>query len=368
MADGNKTEKPTEQRRRKAREEGQVSRSRELGSVLSLVGAAVTLVALSQDMARHWSTFYNGLLAAAVDGDFTANGPILFWSAVEVLRWIVPVLLVAMVLSVSATLAQGGLNFAPAALQPKVSRMSPASRIGQIFSIATLGTLAKSLLPFLAIAVFGATAVQSHWSELARASGTDIRLLASVVGEILSSIAWKSALVLLAWAAVDYVLTWQQGESKLKMSKEEIKREYKENDGNPFTKGQIRKLQRAMRQRKPLEAAATATMVITNPTHFAVALRYESSMAAPEVVAKGLDLLAQKIKAIARENNVPTIENKTLARALYKEVEVGEAIPADLYGAVAEILVVVLRAEATAREQEEMRNRRNAAGEVVPPQ
>lgn len=365
MADGNKTEKATPERRRKAREEGQVARSRELGSVLALVGMAVTLVALSQDMARHWSTFYNGLLAAAVDGDFTANGPILFWSAVEVMRWIVPVLLVAMMLSVAATLAQGGINVAPAALQPKIQRMSPASRMGQIFSMATIGTLAKSLIPFFAIAFFGATALESHWSELARASGSDIRLLASVVGEILRSIAWKSALVLLAWAAVDYVLTWQQSESKLKMSKEEIRREHKESDGNPHTKGQIRRLQRAMRQRKPLEAAATATMVITNPTHFAVALRYEGSMGAPEVVAKGLDLLAEKIKAIAREHNVPTIENRTLARALYKEVEVGAAIPADLYGAVAEILVVVLRAEAAAREQEEMRSRRNAAGEVV---
>lgn len=367
MADGNKTEKATPERRRKAREDGQVARSRELGSVLALVGVAMTLVTLSQDMARHWATFYNGLLAAAVDGDFTANGPILFWSAVEVLRWIVPVLLVAMVLSVTATLVQGGLNFAPAALQPKLQRISPASRMGQIFSMATVGTLAKSLLPFLAIGFFGATALQSHWSELARASGSDIRLLASVVGEIIRSIAWRSALVLLAWAAVDYVLTWQQSESKLKMSKEEVKREHKENDGNPHTKGQIRKLQRAMRQRKPLEAAATATMVITNPTHFAVALRYESSMGAPEVVAKGLDLLAQKIKAIAGENGVPTIENRTLARALYRDVEVGQAIPAELYGAVAEILAAVFRAQAEMREQEAMRSRRNAAGEVIPP-
>jgi flagellar biosynthetic protein FlhB len=120
-----------------------------------------------------------------------------------------------------------------------------------------------------------------------------------------------------------------------------------------------------MRKRKPLEATAKATMVVTNPTHFAVALRYEPSMRAPEVVAKGRDLLAQRIKAIATEHNVPLMENKMLARALYSTVEVGQAIPSDLYQAVAEILVVVFRAQAELREREAMRSRRNAAGEVV---
>lgn len=122
-----------------------------------------------------------------------------------------------------------------------------------------------------------------------------------------------------------------------------------------------------MRKRRPLEATAKATMVITNPTHFAVALRYEPSMRAPDVVAKGRDMLAQRIKTIAQENNVPVMENKMLARALFSAVEVGQAIPSDLYQAVAEILVVVFRAQAELREREAMRSRRNAAGEVVNP-
>ena len=120
-----------------------------------------------------------------------------------------------------------------------------------------------------------------------------------------------------------------------------------------------------MRKRKPLEAAATATMVVTNPTHFAVALRYEPSMRAPEVVAKGRDLLAQRIKAIAQQNNVPVMENKVLARALFNAVEVGHSIPSDLYQAVAEILVAVFRAQAELREREAMRSRKNATGEVI---
>jgi flagellar biosynthetic protein FlhB len=365
MPESDKTQKATPHRRKKAREQGQIARSREFGNVLALVGAATTLAMLCSNLVPHWAAFYHGLLIAACEGDIGANGPIWYWSMVEVLRWIVPILLVAMLLSVSVTLAQGGLNFAPAALTPKFERLSPGNRLGQIFSFVTLGNLLKSLIPFLAIGLFGFGAIKSHWSDLAQASGEDLRTFVMAIGEILRSVLWKAVLVLIAWAGVDYVLTWRQSESKLRMSHDEVKREHKENEGNPFTKGQVRKRQRAMRKRRPLEAAAKATMVVTNPTHFAVALRYEPSMRAPEVVAKGRDLLAQRIKTIAQENNVPVMENKVLARALFSTVEVGEAIPSDLYQAVAEILVVVFRAQAELREREAMRSRRDATGEVV---
>lgn len=368
MAHSDKTQKATPHRRKKAREEGQIARSRELGSVLAIVGAASVLAMSSSDIVERWATFYQGLLTAACSGDVSPEGPVLFWSAVELLHWVVPVLLISMLLSVSATLAQGGINFAPAALAPKFERLSAAKRLEQIFSVVSLGNLLKSMLPFLAIAAFGISAIRAHWTELARASNEDVHTLMSTLVGLVMSVTWKSVLVLIAWAGVDYLLTWRQAESKLRMSHEELKREFKENEGNPFIKGQIRRRQRAMRKRKPLQAAATATIVITNPTHFAVALQYEPSMRAPEVVAKGSDLLAQKIKAIAYENQVPVMENKPLARALYNTVEVGQAIPSDLYQAVAEILVVIFRAQAQVRDQESMRTRKNAWGEVVDPQ
>lgn len=364
MPGSDKTQKATPHRRKKAREQGQVARSREFGNVLALVGVATTLAFLCSDLMPHWATFYRGLLVAACDGDIGASGPIWFWSMAEVLRWIVPVLLVAMLLSVSVTVAQGGLNFAPSALAPKFERLSPGNRLDQIFSFVTLGNLLKSLLPFLAIGLFGFGAIRSHWSDLAQASGEDLRTLMMTLGEILRSVLWKAVLVLIAWAGVDYLLTWKQSESKLRMSYDEVKREHKENEGNPFTKGQVRRRQRAMRKRRPLEAAAKATMVVTNPTHFAVALQYEPSMRAPEVVAKGQDLLAQRIKSIAQENNVPIMESKVLARSLYSTVEVGQPIPSDLYQAVAEILVVVFRAQAELRDRDILRSRKNAAGEV----
>ena len=155
-------------------------------------------------------------------------------------------------------------------------------------------------------------------------------------------------------------------ESDLKMTKEEVREESKQNDGNPLIKSRIRRLQRRMRKKQALAAAATANCHRYNlPTHFAVALRYTPDMPAPLVVSKGQNLLAQQIKALGAEHGIPILENKPLAQALYKTVEVGEAIPSTLYQAVADILVIVFRAQAEVRKQEAMRRNRNASGELV---
>ncbi len=367
MPESNQTEKATPQRRKKAREQGQIARSRELPNLLALGGVAGAVMWISNGMGAHWQSFYVGSLAVASSDSFTATGPLFFWTALEVMRWVFPVLLLALVLSVGAGLVQGGINFAPAALQPKIERLSPNGRLKQIFSSASLSSLGKSLIPFAFILVIGVHALQDRWAELALASEIDIRSLVSLVAATAFTVAWKSGLVLLAWSAIDYGLLWRRNEAQLRMSKEELKREHKENDGNPHTKRQIRKLQRAMRRARSLQAVQTATIIVTNPTHFAVALRYEAPMAAPEVVAKGRDLLAQKIKDIAREYGITVMENKPLAQALYKSVEVGDSIPAQLYQAVAELLVIVYKAQTELREQEKARRAKNAAGEAVQP-
>ena len=151
------------------------------------------------------------------------------------------------------------------------------------------------------------------------------------------------------------------------MSRQDLKDEMKQTDGNPVIKARVRRVRRQMRKRQALAAAKKATVVVTNPTHYAVALQYETSMAAPIVVAKGLDLLAQQIREIAQEHGIPLMENRPLAQALYKGVEVGDAIPAALYQAVADILVVVYRAQAELRAQEAARRRRTASGERIRP-
>ena len=363
MADSSKTEEATPKRRTKAREQGQVARSRELPGVCALAAVAGVLALMAPQAVTHWTVLYRNTLYAAAEGNIESNGPVLFWSSVEVMRWIVPTLLAGMAVSVLTGLAQGGVNFAPEALALKFERFNPVSKLGQIFSPMGLSNLLKSLLPFSAILWVAVNAVREHWETMTHASSIGLRPFASFVGSVMLEMTWKSGLILLAWSAVDYFLTMKKMDSDMKMTKQEVREEYKETDGNPVIKSRIRQLQRAMRKRHSLKAAATATVIVTNPTHYAIALRYETDMPAPIVVAKGRDLLAEKIKQVGRDHGIMLVENRPLAQALYKSVEVGDSIPAKLYQAVAEILALVFRAQAEVRRSDAERRSRNASGQ-----
>jgi flagellar biosynthetic protein FlhB len=179
------------------------------------------------------------------------------------------------------------------------------------------------------------------------------------MGSMLIEILWKSGLMFALWAGVDYMFLWWKNEGDLKMSRQEMRDELKQTEGRPETKARFRRIQRQVRRRQMLKAAEKATVVVTNPTHYAVALRYDPEMAAPVVVAKGLDFMAAKIKEVAWKFDIPVMENKPLAQALYKSVEVGDPIPSALYHAVAEIFVLVFRAQSEVRNRD-ARNRRTA--------
>jgi flagellar biosynthesis protein FlhB len=363
MADSSKTEQATPKRKSKAREKGQVPRSRELPGVFALAGVAGVLMVMASTSITHWTTFYRNALYFASTGNFESNGPLFFWSSVEVMRWIVPILLAAVTLSAFSGMAQGGINFAPEALALKFDRFNPASKLGQIFSPVGLSNLLKSLLPFGAILWLAINAIRANFETMVHASSLGLRVFSGFVGSIVFALTWKAGLVLLLWSAVDYVFTLMKSNSDMKMTKQEVREEHKESDGNPVIKSRIHRLRRAMRRRQSLKAAATATVVVTNPTHYAIALRYEMEMPAPIVVAKGRNLLAEKIKQLARDSGIMLVENKPLAQALYQSVEVGDSIPAKLYQAVAEILALVFRAEAEVRKAEAARGSRNASGQ-----
>jgi flagellar biosynthetic protein FlhB len=351
MADANKSEKPTPQKRKKAREQGQVARTRELSSALAWSGAIGLLAWQIPDVPRQWRGLLQSTLDLSVREPLLPGGPILFWSAVGVLRWIVPVLAFAWVLSFAGGVAQGGLVFAGEALALKPDRLNPASKLKQMFSLTGLSAILKSLLPFGVIIWVGYSTVSSHWPTIVHASDFSARSYTSFLLGAMWELCWKSGLVLLSWSAVDYLLVRQKLESDLKMSRQEMRDELKQTDGNPAVKGRIRRLQRQLRRRQMLKDTEKASVVITNPTHFAVALRYTMDMEAPIVVAKGKDFLAQEIREVARWHNITILENPPLAQALYHTVEVGSAIPSALYTAVAEILAFVFRAQAQARQQ-----------------
>jgi len=170
-----------------------------------------------------------------------------------------------------------------------------------------------------------------------------LRSLSAFMFSMIIEVGWKSGLILLAWSAIDYFLTWSKLEGDLKMSREELREEFKETDGNPAIKARIRKIQRSMRRTQLLKATETATVVITNPTHYAVALQYDRGMNAPVCLAKGLDAIALKIREVAGEHGIPVVENPPLARALHATVEIDEEIPTEHYRAVAEVIGYVMK-------------------------
>jgi flagellar biosynthesis protein FlhB len=368
MADGNKTEQATPRQRKRARERGQVPRSRELSAALSMVAVAGALYYVGRDALPQWTNFFRNVLQSASSDSIEPSGPLLYWTCIEAMRWTFPILIAALVVSVIAGVAQGGFVLAPGALELKFERLNPADKLKQLVSLTALSTILKSLLPFSAIAWIGYEAIRNHWGAILSSSFTDARAFAVLIAGILLEIGWKSGLVLLAWSGVDYLLIWRKNESDMKMSREDIKEEMKQSDGNPQSKARIRRIQRQVRRRQMLKATETATVVVTNPTHYAVALRYEPSMAAPVVVAKGLNLLAARIKEIAWRYDIPVMENRPLAQALYKGVEVGDPIPAALYHAVAEILVFVFKAQAEVRAREAQRRANLTRRQEVRPQ
>ncbi len=350
MADSSKSEKATPQKRKKAREQGQVARTRELSNSLAWAGGLALVAWQIPNVTQQWRGLLQNSLDLSIQEPLRPGAPILFWMAAGVLRWIVPVVATAWVLSVSAGLAQGGLIFAPEALAFKPERMNPATKLKQMFSLAGLSGILKSLLPFAVIVWIGISTISKHLNTVVHASDLGVRAYAGFLVGVMGELVWKSGLVLVCWSGVDYLLVRQKLEGDLKMSRQDLKDEMKQTEGNPATKGRIRRIQRSLRRRQMLRDTEKASVVITNPTHFAVALRYDMMMDAPIVISKGRDFLAQEIKEVARWHGIPVLENPPLAQALYRTVAVGQAIPGALYAAVAEILAFVFRAQVRARQ------------------
>jgi flagellar biosynthetic protein FlhB len=255
---------------------------------------------------------------------------------------------VSWLVATAGGLAQGGIVFAPQALVPNIGRLNPATRFTQLFSLAGLSRLLKSLLPTAVVVYLAVGILIRDWAVLPHLLTAGRGAVLAFTVSRMFEVTWKGSLVLLVWSAADYLLERQRHENELKMSKQEQKDEFKETEGNPAVKQRIRRLQRQARRKRMLKDVEKAAVVITNPTEFAIALQYGMEMEAPVLVAKGRNLLAAQIKEIARWHGIPIVENPPLAHALYRAVEVGQAIPPQLYAVVAEILAAIWRAQARA--------------------
>jgi flagellar biosynthetic protein FlhB len=268
------------------------------------------------------------------------------------MRWLLAPMALLWSIAVASSIAQGGIVFSPAALQPNLGRLNPIRNIGNLFSLAGLNRMLKSLVPAAVMLYLAYGIIRRDWSAVVSSSRAPVSALLNWMFTRWYEIAWKCGLVLLAWSAADYFFQNRQLENSLMMTKQEVSQEMKDAEGNPLVRGEIRKRRRAMRKRWKMKDVERATAVIVNPQHFAVALEYRpQTMPAPMVIAKGMNAVALRIKETARWNNIPIVENAPLAQALYRATEIGEVIPAKLYTAVAEILAFLFRTQASLRNQ-----------------
>jgi flagellar biosynthesis protein FlhB len=353
---GDRTEQASQHRREKARTDGDILHSKELSAAAGTLAGVLSLGFLGGRILDAFRSSFSAALDLGAPDRWEAAT---LQQTLIAMRSITMDALTPVGIAVSAIVAgalsagmiqTGGLQMHIGSIGFRLDRINPASNLKNLFSLRAVSRLGKSLLPAGLLAVF---AVQRITRELTLPPFSTARLnsLASDVYGLLSSTAW----VLLGWALVDYIVEWRSRESRLMMSREEMKQEFKETEGSPQTRGRIRSLQRQMRRRKVKADVSRAAVVLTNPTHYAVALGFDFvAMDAPRVLAKGRNLLAEEIKAEARWAGVPIIENPPLARSLYRSVEVGHSIPIDLYAAVAAILAYLYRQ----RVEAEMRERR----------
>jgi flagellar biosynthetic protein FlhB len=344
LSGDNRTEHATPRRHNKARERGQIARSRELPSALVVLAMTLLLGWKAPAWAGQWRGLFRQFMNAGIKGDISSGTTIATKVGWTMFDWMGPILALIWLLAVMGMIAQGGMVFAGEALQPDWNRLNPAHNMRQLISGSGLSRLLKSLLPFGLVLYLGFTVFLRDWEQMVHASGMETKTLLVWIVNRLFEFSWKAGLALLTWSGLDYAVQHMQMERGLRMTKQEVREEFKETEGHPGIKARIRRIQRDLRRRRMMKDVPTATVVITNPNEYAVALRYHpATMAAPLVVAKGRNLLAQRIKQLARWSEVPIMENPPLARALYKAAEVGQNIPANLYTAVAEILAFIYR-------------------------
>jgi flagellar biosynthesis protein FlhB len=343
-SDVEKTESATPKRLEKAREEGQVARSRELTSFALLSAGFFGIWGLSSPISLHMQSILRGALSFNHDTVLDTRQMLIGASTAgrEAAMALFPVLALTGLAALAAPMALGGWLLSTKPLAPNFGRLNPAKGIGRIFSSQGPIMLGMSILKTL---VVGGLAGWAMWARKDEVLGLVTKPLDLALADAMHLLVVCcgmaiSGLFLVAALDVPYQL-WTHAK-KLRMSKEEVKREHRESDGDPQQKGRIRAQQRAASRRRMMSAIPTADVIVTNPTHFAVALKYaDGEMRAPKVVAKGVNLVAARIRDLGREHNIPLLEAPPLARALYHNVEINREIPGALYGAVAQVLAWV---------------------------
>ena len=350
MADDNKdqkTEEPTSKRVTDTEKKGNFAHSREINSSFILLAALLGFMILGEQSTRHVMGSWTEMFAESWALQLTPEEiyKVTVNSMKAYLNISAPFLVLIMLAGLMSNIIQiGGLRFSSHPLVPKFSKLSPLKGFGRIFSKNSVMELFKSLFKVGIISVISYYVMKSHWKESPPLMGFGVGQILSFMGFVALEIIFNVLLVMIFLSLLDFAFQKFTYMENLRMTKQEIKEESKETDGNPQIKQRIRTVQMEMARKRMMSAVPEADVIVTNPTHISIAIKYDTlNYAAPVVVAKGVGPIAMRIREIAKENNIPLVEDKPLARTLNKTVQVGQVIPASLYKAVAEILAYVYK-------------------------
>lgn len=346
MAGEEKTEKATTKKRDDARKEGNVLQSKEIGTAASVLGIFAFVRIMAEFIMKNLLSYFQRSFEDM--GTYEVNSETimpLFISAITVFVCVVgPIMAAALVLGIIPTVAQTKGLFSMKSLKPKFSNLNPLSGIKKLFSMQAVVGILKGLIEVIVIGVMIYNEIADRLPTIIAMTNAGIMQGLAYAGLAIYDVVMLICVLLVFVAAGDYLFQWWSYEKKLKMSKQEVKDEYKQTEGDPQIKSKIKQRQREMAARRMMQDVPGADVVVRNPTHYAVALKYDQDKnKAPVVVAKGTDYLAMRIVRIAEENDVYCMENPPLARALYAQVDLGREIPYELYDAVAEVLTVVYK-------------------------
>lgn len=342
---GERTEEPTQTRREDFRKRGQVAQTKELGSAIFLLVAAGLVYGLSRFFFQEFSDLFRfnfgaDLVHMVRTGDtFSA----VRYAGLKLLVLLGPVLAVSFVVSVSCSVIQTGFMQVEDALSPNVNKINPIEGFKRLFSLRSLVEGIKAICKMILVGFIVYLLLKADVSKLPTLMQLSAEEIVRSLGVIVMKLFGGIGLAMIALAGADYFFQRWDLEKKMMMTKQEIKEEMKNRELDPLIKSRIRRVQREMANKRMMQKVPQADVIITNPTHIAVALKYDDSLPAPQLIAKGADLVAEKIKELAREHNIPVIENKPLARTIYKTMKLGQVIPRELFVAVAEVLSYVYR-------------------------
>ncbi|GAA3149645.1 flagellar biosynthesis protein FlhB [Planomonospora alba] len=343
---GEKTEQPTAKKKKDAQKEGQIARTPDFGSWASMLAAGLLLPMVLENAVGAAEDMMLRVGEVVENPDPAVGLRILIAGLGDALLAIAPIAAATIVVTLAAAAFQGGLKPASKLFKPQLKRLNPLQGIKRMFGGQALWESAKALLKTAVLTGIAYMSVRDLIPVLMASGSLPLGVLLSSTGDaIMSLLRWAGAAGL-ALAAADYAMARRRIGKQLKMTKQEVKEEHKRSEGDPHVKGQIRARQQAMARNRMMADVPTADVVLVNPTHVAVALRYDPAKGAPRVVAKGAGAVAAKIREIAAENRVPMVQDVPLARALHKACDIGQEIPAEMYGAVAKVLAFVMTLKA----------------------